>query len=54
MALHVCTLTYLKSMPLFWTTLYVLTMARNAQKEFLIDQSSRSHATYRRPSLDGF
>jgi len=31
-----------------------LTLARNAQKEFLIGQSSRSHATYRRPSLDGF
>jgi len=28
--------------------------ARNAQKEFLIGQSSRSHATYRQPSLDGF
>jgi len=28
--------------------------ARNAQKEFLIGQSSRSHVTYRRPSLDGF
>jgi len=27
---------------------------RNAQKEFLIGHSSRSHATYRRPSLDGF
>ena len=26
--------------------------ARNAQKEFLIGQSSRSHVTYRRPSLD--
>jgi len=26
-----------------------LTLARNAQKEFLIGQSSRSHATYRRP-----
>jgi len=31
-----------------------LTLARNAQKEFLIGQSSRLHATYRRPSLDGF
>jgi len=31
-----------------------LTLSRNAQKEFLIGQSSRSHATYRRPSLDGF
>jgi len=31
-----------------------LDLARNAQKEFLIGQSSRSHATYRRPSLDGF
>jgi len=31
-----------------------LILARNAQKEFLIGQSSRSHATYRRPSLDGF
>jgi len=30
-----------------------LTLARNAQKEFLIGQSSRSHTTYRRPSLDG-
>jgi len=29
-------------------------MARNAQKEFLIGDSSRSHATYRRPSLNGF
>jgi len=29
-------------------------VTRNAQKEFLIGQSSRSHATYRRPSLDGF
>jgi len=29
-------------------------MARNAQKEFLIGQSSRSHVTYCRPSLDGF
>ena len=27
---------------------------RNAHKEFLIGQSSRSHATYRRPSLGGF
>ena len=27
-------------------------MARNAQKKFLIGQSSRSYATYRRPSLD--
>ena len=26
-------------------------LARNAQKEFLKGQSSRSHATYRRPSL---
>jgi len=26
---------------------------RKTQKEFLISQSSRSHATYRRPSLDG-
>ena len=26
---------------------------RNAQKEFLIGQSSRSHVTYRRPSVDG-
>jgi len=32
----------------------MLTLARNAQKEFLIGQSSRSHGTYRRPSLDGF
>ena len=32
----------------------VLTLARNAQKEFLIGQSSRSHATYRRPSQDSF
>jgi len=31
-----------------------LDLARNAQMEFLIGQSSRSHATYRRPSLDGF
>jgi len=31
-----------------------LTLARNAQKEFLIGQNSRSHATYRQPSLDGF
>jgi len=29
-------------------------MARNAQKEFWVGQSSRSHATYPRPSLDGF
>jgi len=29
-------------------------IARNAQKEFLIGQSSRSQATYRRPSLDDF
>ena len=28
--------------------------ARRAQEEFLIGQSSRSHATYRLPSLDGF
>jgi len=27
-----------------------VTLARNAQKEFLIGQGSRSHATYRRPS----
>jgi len=27
-----------------------LTLAKNAQKEFLIGQSSRSHAKYRRPS----
>jgi len=27
-----------------------LTLARDAQKEFLIGQSSRSHATYRRPN----
>ena len=26
-------------------------MARKAQNEFVIGQSSRSHATYRRPSL---
>jgi len=31
-----------------------LDLARNAQKEFLIRESSRSHATYCRPSLDGF
>jgi len=31
-----------------------LTLARNVLKKFLIGQSSRSHATYRRPSLDGF
>jgi len=31
-----------------------LILAKNARKEFLIGQSSRSHATYRRPSLDGF
>ena len=31
-----------------------MTLAKNAQKEFLIGQSSRSHVTYRRPSLDGF
>jgi len=31
-----------------------LTLARNAQKEFLIGQSSRSHATYRRPPVGGF
>jgi len=31
-----------------------VTLARNAQKEFLIGQSSRSHVTYRQPSLDGF
>jgi len=31
-----------------------LTLARKVQKEFFIGQSSRSHATYRRPSLDGF
>jgi len=29
-------------------------LATNAQKEFLIGQSSRSHAIYRRPSLVGF
>jgi len=29
-------------------------MARNTQKEFFTGQSSRSHATYRRPSQDGF
>jgi len=34
--------------------LQVLTLARNAQNEFLIGQNSRSHVTYRRPSLDGF
>jgi len=33
---------------------YRSTLARNAQKEFLINQSSRSHATYCQPSLDGF
>ena len=38
----------------FLVWVQVLTLARNAQKEFLIGQSSRSHATYRRPSLDGF
>ena len=27
--------------------------AKDAQKEFLIGHSLRSHATYRRPSLDG-
>jgi len=27
---------------------------KNMQEEFLIVQRSRSHATYRRPSLDGF
>jgi len=31
-----------------------LTLARNAQKEFLIGHSLRSHAAYRRLSLDGF
>ena len=31
-----------------------LDLASNAQKEFLIGQSSKSQATYRRPSLDGF
>jgi len=31
-----------------------LTLPRNAQKEFLTGQSSRSHATYRRLSLDVF
>jgi len=31
-----------------------LTLARNAQKEFLIGHSSRSQTTNRRPSLDGF
>jgi len=30
-----------------------LTLARNAQKEFLIGQSSRSHATYR-PTISGW
>jgi len=35
-------------------TVHVWYLARNAQKEFLIGQSSRSHATYRRPSLDAF
>jgi len=31
-----------------------MTLAKNAQNEFFIGQSSTSHATYRRPSLDGF
>jgi len=31
-----------------------LDLVRNAQKEFLIGQSSRSHAIYHRPSLGGF
>jgi len=29
-----------------------VSLARKAQKEFFIGQSSRSHATYRRPSLN--
>jgi len=29
-----------------------LTLARQAQKEFFIGQSSRSRATYHRPSTD--
>jgi len=35
-------------------TCLILTLARNAEKEFLIGHSSRSHTTYCRPSLDGF
>jgi len=39
---------------LFFGVSVGLDLARCAQKEFLICQSSRSRATYRRPSLDGF